>query len=87
MQWDISDHQDWRVVDNTRWLNISNYQNLEARAGVYIFADVNHQVKYIGKAEPVELLMKYIMQFIEVRIEELPRSRRFIRTPVATLPH
>ena len=50
MQWDISDHQDWRVVDNTRWLNISNYQNLEARAGVYIFADVNHQVKYIGKA-------------------------------------
>ena len=50
MQWDISDHQDWRVVDNTRWLNISNYQNLKARAGVYIFADVNHQVKYIGKA-------------------------------------
>jgi len=50
MQWDISDHQDWRVADNTRWLNIINYQNLKARAGVYIFADVNHQVKYIGKA-------------------------------------
>lgn len=50
MQWETSDHQDWRVVDYTRWLNISNYQNLEARAGVYIFADVNHQVKYIGKA-------------------------------------
>ena len=50
MQWDISDHQDWRVVDNTRWLNINNYRNLEERAGVYIFANVNHQVKYIGKA-------------------------------------
>lgn len=50
MEWDISDHQDWRVVDYTRWLNIANYQNLGKRAGVYIFADINHQVKYIGKA-------------------------------------
>lgn len=50
MEWDISDHQDWRVVDHTRWLNIVNYQELEKRAGVYIFADINHQVKYIGKA-------------------------------------
>jgi excinuclease UvrABC nuclease subunit len=50
MQWDISDHGDWRVVAHTRWLNIQNYQNLQGRAGVYIFADVNHQVKYIGKA-------------------------------------
>ena len=50
MQWDIDDHQDWRVVDYIRWLNIDNYRNLEERAGVYIFADVNHQVKYIGKA-------------------------------------
>lgn len=50
MRWDIRDHQDWRVVDYTRWLNIENYRNLENRAGVYIFADVNHQVKYIGKA-------------------------------------
>jgi excinuclease UvrABC nuclease subunit len=50
MQWDISDHRDWRVVDYTRWLSIQNYQNLQKRAGVYIFADVNHQVKYVGKA-------------------------------------
>lgn len=50
MRWDVRDHQDWRVVDYTRWLNIENYQNLENRAGVYILADVNHQVKYIGKA-------------------------------------
>ena len=50
MQWETSDHQDWRAIDHTRWLNIGNYQNLKARAGVYVFADVNHQVKYIGKA-------------------------------------
>lgn len=50
MEWDISDHHDWRVMDHTGWLNIANYQNLEKRAGVYIFADISHQVKYIGKA-------------------------------------
>jgi len=50
VEWSISDHQDWRVVDFTRWLKLTNYQNLEERAGVYIFANVNHQVKYIGKA-------------------------------------
>ena len=50
MRWNVSDNRDWRVVKYTGWLNIEDYQDLEERAGVYIFADVDHQVKYIGKA-------------------------------------
>ncbi|MBA7601862.1 hypothetical protein ES703_08946 [subsurface metagenome] len=50
MIWDIRDQQDRRVVDYSGWLNLENYENLENKAGVYIFADANHDVKYIGKA-------------------------------------
>jgi len=50
MIWDIRDQQDRRVVDYSGWLNLENYENLENKSGVYIFADANHDVKYIGKA-------------------------------------
>ena len=50
MEWRYSDENDNRIVAKTSWYNIENYENLENRSGVYIFADVNHQVKYIGKA-------------------------------------
>ena len=50
MIWDIGDHQDRRVVDYSNWLYLENYGNLKNNAGVYIFADANHHVKYIGKA-------------------------------------
>ncbi len=50
MEWDVREHKDWKIVEYTRWLNIENYQKLENRAGVYIFANANHQVKYVGKA-------------------------------------
>jgi len=50
MIWDASDQQDWRVVDYSGWLSLQNYGNLENKAGVYIFADASHDVKYIGKA-------------------------------------
>lgn len=50
MIWDIGDQQDRRVVDYSSWLNLENYENLENKAGVYIFADASHDVKYNGKA-------------------------------------
>ena len=50
MQWDSSDHSDWRIVEYTGWRYLSNYGSFEHRAGVYIFANVNLQVKYIGMA-------------------------------------
>ncbi|GAI36477.1 unnamed protein product [marine sediment metagenome] len=50
MIWESSDHSNWRVVENTGWRNIDNYGSFQARAGVYIFANVDLQVKYIGKA-------------------------------------
>ena len=50
MIWDSSDHNDYRVVAYTRWRNLENYGTFEERAGAYIFANVDLQVKYIGKA-------------------------------------
>ena len=48
--WDSSDHGDWRVVDYTGWRLLGNFGTLEARAGVYLFANINLQIKYVGKA-------------------------------------
>ena len=50
MEWDPSDHNDSRVVAFTRWRDLGNFGTFEHRAGVYIFANVDWQVKYIGKA-------------------------------------
>jgi len=44
------DAQDSRVLAHTRWRYISNYRDLQQRSGVYIFANSDLQVKYIGKA-------------------------------------
>lgn len=51
MVWDDKEVKDGRVkAYSVGWIVIGNYQTLENRAGVYIFADVDHQVKYVGKA-------------------------------------
>lgn len=52
MRWKSADGRDRRIVASSGWKNLSNYEDLEQRAGVYIFANVNLQVKYIGKAGP-----------------------------------
>ena len=52
MKWKSADGRDNRVVTSSGWKNLSNYEGLEQRAGVYIFANVNLQVKYVGKAGP-----------------------------------
>lgn len=50
MIWDSSDHDDYRIVEYTGWRNQENYGTFEHRAGVYLFADVDLHVKYVGKA-------------------------------------
>lgn len=50
MQWNIKDHDDYRIVSYTSWRYLHNYGNFEERSGVYIFANSDHQVKYVGKA-------------------------------------
>lgn len=50
MIWDSSDHRDYRIVAYTRWRYIWNYESLEARAGVYVFANAKLSVVYVGKA-------------------------------------
>lgn len=50
MEWDTSDHHDYRVVAFTRWRDLRNFGTFEHRSGVYIFANIDWQVKYIGKA-------------------------------------
>lgn len=50
MMWDSSDHSGYRVVEYTGWRYLKNYGTFQRRAGVYIFANVDLQVKYIGMA-------------------------------------
>jgi hypothetical protein len=49
MIWDSSDHSGYRVVSHTRWRYLENYGTFEDRAGVYLFANADLQIKYIGK--------------------------------------
>jgi gamma-glutamyl phosphate reductase len=50
MEWNPTDQIDSKVVAFTKWRNLENYGTFEERAGVYIFANVDWQVKYIGMA-------------------------------------
>lgn len=51
MRWNENDEKDNRIVKATEWFPILGYDMfLEARAGVYVFADDEKDVKYIGKA-------------------------------------
>jgi len=50
VRWDHKDGWDRRVVKDTGWRFIENYETFEERAGIYLFANVDLQVKYVGKA-------------------------------------
>ena len=51
MQWDPNDVVDSRIVAfSDWWINLKDYEKLEARSGVYLFATSNYDIKYIGTA-------------------------------------
>lgn len=50
MKWQIKDESDKRIYTKSNWLPISNCDTLEERAGVYVFADSDFEVGYVGKA-------------------------------------
>jgi excinuclease UvrABC nuclease subunit len=51
MQWDPNDVVDSRVVDASEWwIDLNDYQELKARSGVYLLANANYDIKYIGTA-------------------------------------
>ena len=57
MKFDIDDHSLGKVKDHTYWIDLDNYdQTLDTKTGVFIFASANHHVRYIGKAEPGNML-------------------------------
>lgn len=57
MEFDTDDHNLGEVADFTYWVNLDNHdESLDPKTGVFIFADANHHVKYVGKAEPGNML-------------------------------
>jgi len=52
MRWDRSDHNDYRVVAYSGWRNLENYGTFEERSGVYLFANADLHIIYVGKAGP-----------------------------------
>jgi len=59
MKWDSQDEKDNPIVSASNWFALPFYKKtVEARAGVYIFADKSHDVKYIGKAGAGRLVVE-----------------------------
>jgi excinuclease UvrABC nuclease subunit len=50
MIWQREDCYDNRVVKYSLWTPKFKYSLLEERAGMYLFVDDQHDVKYVGKA-------------------------------------
>lgn len=51
MQWDPNDVVDPRVSAFSEWwINLKDHETLEARSGVYLFANAKYDIKYIGTA-------------------------------------
>jgi len=66
MIWEEKDEHEYRVVKASEWIPLNSYKTeLEERAGVYIFADDDFDVKYIGKAGAGRMVveLKNIMTF------------------------
>jgi hypothetical protein len=63
MVWQKNDEEDPRIKDPTDWIDLDNYKEVEHRAGVYIFADDNKDVKYIGMAGARRLVLEHLTTF------------------------
>jgi len=51
MQWDPNDVLDPRVSAFSEWwINLKDFETLESRSGVYMLANANYDIKYIGTA-------------------------------------
>ena len=51
MQWDPNEVVDSRVVSASEWwIKLEEFETLEQRAGVYLFANAKYEVKYVGKS-------------------------------------
>lgn len=72
MKWDIKDDKDQRVIKATPWIALNSYKSiLEERAGVYIFADAERDVKYIGKAGAGRMVVENTESKIK---EDIPKT-------------
>jgi len=57
MRWDPNEVVDSRVVAFSEWwINLKDFEELEARAGVYLFANSKYEIKYIGTAGAGEMV-------------------------------
>jgi len=52
MIWDSSDNSDYRVASYCEWKNLEKCGTLENKSGVYLFANSDLHIKYVGKAGP-----------------------------------
>jgi excinuclease UvrABC nuclease subunit len=72
MKWDIEDECDSRVIKATGWIPLKAYKNiLEDRAGVYIFADNEFDVKYLGKAGAGRMVVENTITKIKEEVANL----------------
>ena len=59
MQWDPKEVVDSRVaVFSEWWIKLKDFEELEARAGVYLFANDKYDIKYIGKSGASKMIKK-----------------------------
>lgn len=63
MKWDKSSESDTRVISKSKWTPIDAYKELKENAGVYVFANDDFDVKYIGKAGKRRMVLEYVQVF------------------------
>jgi excinuclease UvrABC nuclease subunit len=83
MKWNNKDESDLKIQKVSEWTPLDQYKELEHKSGVYIFADDNYDVKYIGKAGARRLVLEHTHVF-EI-YSAISRSKDDGATQVKTL--
>ncbi|MCF8391504.1 MAG: hypothetical protein K9H12_12475 [Bacteroidales bacterium] len=63
MNWKISSEKDSRIISKSEWTQIDTYKELKENAGVYVFANDDLDVKYIGKAGKRRMILEDVQVF------------------------
>lgn len=63
MKWIVTSEEDSRIIEKSNWISIDEYKELKENYGVYIFANDDLDVKYIGKAGKRRMVLEHIQVF------------------------
>lgn len=63
MKWNVTSEEDSRIIERSNWISIDEYTELKENSGVYVFANDDLDVKYIGKAGKRRMVLEHVQVF------------------------